>query len=126
MRGTPTYKLGEAQFNLSQAGREHWTLKFLSQPYHQLAVDNLTRPGLIDLKDEITMAKASRKLGRASVRQAEPDPFSVVLHLDKWTNLSLSNKIHRNYKGLKKTPQNCACTQLRQIMDNKTKDQKEP
>ena len=40
------------------------------QPCHQLAVDNLTRPGLIDLKDEITMAKASRKLGRASVRQA--------------------------------------------------------
>lgn len=71
MRGTPTYKLGGGTIQLiTSRKRALGTLKFVSQPCHQLAVDNLTRPGLIDLKDEITMAKASRKLGRASVRQA--------------------------------------------------------
>ena len=81
------------------------------------------------VKDEITTSKASRKLGRALVRQAGTwDPFLQCLNLDKRTNLSLSNKIHRHYKGLKKKKKkDCMHAQLGQIMDNKTqKDQRNP
>ena len=91
--------------------------------------------GLVSLtsfvKDEITTSKASRKLGRALVRQAGTwDPFLQCLNLDKRTNLSLSNKIHRHYKGLKKKKKKTACMhswgKLWTIRHKKTKETQLP